>query len=296
MNDISKASRQQKASALLALGLLRDRKSNSVSDVAPSDEELAALLEGSLDTTRRAQIMESLAADPAAFSRWMALVEAADTLGIEAFAQQPVSMSQRAGVVVKLADFAKNQFRMLATAGTGLAAAASVFLIFSGEPGYRGGVDELYQGYGAGWSQMPAEQIRTRSTGGAFKRALQPDELALRQGVVAGAARLGPEFVLQGVAADITVSAASGEQLSADEQQLLQSLGEVAVLSHFKCTLDGESEFFAGTVKVLESMQPALEVSSSDLAHDVLALIERSGDEQTRVCRLSREMLARAGT
>ena len=284
-----KESKLDKAAALLALGLSQSKADNATF-AAPSDEELAAMLEGKLDTTRRAQIMDSMANDSETFARWMALVETADTLGLESFAQAEAVTTP--GFFASIAESLRNQFKTLAASGTGLAAAASVFLIFSGDSGLDSDIEDLYSSHGSRWSQMPVEQISTRSASGLLKKTLSAEDKALKQGVLKGIESLGPEFSLQGANKSTTATDAEID-LSDKGYALLHSTGEIAALVHFKCALGAEPEFYSQTLGLLEALQPELSANEGATHQALDKVISRSGDDETRVCRFGKTVLDR---
>lgn len=294
---------KEKAAALLALKMTRSEAAYAV----PSDEEFALLLEENAGTktavlgdTRRAQILDSIANDAETFNRWMALVEAAETLGIEAFAAETQSSQQASSaptdsVVVKISDFMQRQWKAVTTAGGGLAAAAAVFMMVA-SPNYQSSVDGLYDGHNQ-WGEKPAKLTVTRSLSTQPKRQWDATDVALYQGLDSGLNRLGDEFAIVGLeqrAKAQDASSLSSSALSSKEQKALAAIGQIAAMSYFKCSLGADEAYFSDAETILASATNALP-SGSTTDSPAVALITSSIDDaanaEDKVCGLSTSLV-----
>lgn len=296
MNEFS-SDNHSKARAILALGLSRE----SLAYTPPSDEELASLLEagavtdgagsnnvGGLDSTRKAQIMDAIANDADTFSRWMSLVDAAETLELAGFSNEKVATKNTQSSVSAIKAFFTNPFKGLATAGGGLVAASALMLLVTTSDDFSSQVDQLYGDYGQEWSSRPADKNALRSVTSTFKKSLSAEDSALHAGVKQGLDRLGDDFILPNLAADKSLS--SDE---AAEKADLLTAGQIAAISHFKCSLEGNPEFFNQTLSMLEKLQPNLLEAGDETSKSLSASFARSGDAETKVCRFSKAVISR---
>jgi len=320
--DIDKAG---KASALLALGLSRETPAYT----EPSEEELACLLEAGLeaknipgiDATRKAQILDAIANDPITFSRWMTLVEAAETLAIAGFspeasaAIESLAAKERPenSVISWLKSLFANPLRGFATAGGSLVAASALMLMVTTTGDYQSQVDKLYGEHGAQWHSLPAEQTSTRSVTSTLKKPLSNEELALLGGVSDGLNNLGEKFSIVNLAhsaspltkqdaspltkqdaSPLTKQDASHSTEIDDElRDALNALGQIAALGHFKCSLGASDEYFSASMALVEKLQPSFEIGADETSLAIRNNLARAGDAETRICRLSKLVIER---
>lgn len=292
-NDLNQTKQQQSA-ALLALGVSGRLESDYPK---PTDEELAQLIENSLDMTRRQQLMHIIANDPDTHKRWMALVDTASTLGIGAFAENTVETASpeanRKSFLAPIIEFFQNPFAGMATAGGGFATAAAVlFLVFSGQPEYQKNIDGLYSDFGDSWQSMPAPRISKRGVTPATQVELSAYDQALQDGMLEGLQLLGPEFFLQGL--DVQQEQLQGNQgLENDQYAALKLSGKAAAISHFKCHLESEDDYFVRAMLSLEGLQPELAKQLDGTSTALQRTIARKGSARDRVCRFSRVVVDR---
>lgn len=291
-----KAANKAKASALLALAVSRE----SAAYAPPSDEELAILLESgitgdsAMDATRKAQIMDGIANDSATFSRWMLLVEAAETLELAGFAEVSTALASSSSsnsILSKLKSFFSNPMRGFATAGGSLVAASALVLMVSTTDQYDTQLDELYGDYGSQWQSSPAPQSTTRSVGGALKKALSIEDLLLREGVVDGLNKLGPQFVISHLSS--ADSDNWSDDIDRDLEVTLDAVGQIAAISFYKCSLGAEAGYFDQTLSLLLNLQPTLAKATDQTSQAISKSLQRSGDAETKVCRVSKLIIAR---
>lgn len=287
------AEQKQRASVLLGLRMTREEPMFA----SPTDEELTAMLENRLDTTRAAQIRHSIAHDPAVFSRWMAVVEMAETLHLAGFAKAPgKAASDTPSLISRIKALFSNPLQGLA-AGGGLAAAAlAVVVVINMPTQYDSGVDQLYDSYGQQWQSLPSQVLPTRSNlTRAQKVELSAADKALKSGIKKGLDRLGDAFVLQQVNdfTDIQDLDSVRSALDTEQYQLLEAVGQAATLSFFKCSLGSNSDYYDATLAYLESTVSKLATYSDSTSELLKETLQRSGDSETRVCRFSKRVVKR---
>lgn len=285
-------SRSDKAAALLALGLSREPAAFD----RPSDEELAQLLEAEagvapMDSTRRAQIMDSIANDAETFARWMALVESAETLGLAGFAASSEARAREksaAGesLLAKITGWFANPLGGLTAAGGGLVAASALFFMVLSPGGLEGQLNDLYEGHGGQWSERPAAVSLTRDLGRDSMRVLNAEDSALSEGVQEGLAALGPEFKLHRL-----LPASEAEPAPESTRKSLQTLraaGKLAAISYFKCSLVAEPEYFERALELQNALAKKLaesgDATSQALRETLQQTRARGNDAETQVC------------
>ena len=284
------------AQAILALSATRQ----PLTYEAPSEEELAALLEAGfsaktvpgMDSTRKAQVIDAIANDSATFSRWMALVDAAETLELAGFGseQKAANTSQQKSSVNWLKSLFSNPLRGLATGG-GMVAASALMLMVTTSDDYQAQIDQLYGAYGESWSSMPAKQTVTRSTTSPFKHALSAEDSALHAGVTAGLNKLEDDFSLLNLAEKSSLSGT--DSLDETLAEHLNIAGQLAALSHFKCSLGANPAYFTETVILLEELEPAFLAATDETSKALSSTLQRKGSTETKVCRFSKQVISR---
>ena len=156
---------------------------------------------------------------------------------------------------------------------------------------YQAELDQLYGDYGGQWQNNPAPQSVTRSTSSAIKKELTIEDLLLREGVVAGLDRLGSEFTLVNLAS--ADSKHWADDIDRDVENALDATGQIAAISYFKCSLGAEDGYFDKTLVMLEQLQPALAKGTGDASGEITKTLQRSGDAETKICRLSKRVVER---
>lgn len=285
MNE-READKRRKAEVLLALGAAQEQ---ALFD-KPTDEELAALVEGTLDTTRKAQLMNVIANDAESYARWVAAVEMADTLQLGAFAPQAATDAGtgKVSLLARLAAFVKNPLQ-LAPVGGGLAATALVIFLVGTPTDYQGEVDGLYKDYGQQWQGFPGASVQTRSLTKPKPPVLNAQDQVLKLGIQQGLQRLGDDFSLHNLSpepdADISDSRAGLEKA---QFNALQAAGQAAVLSYFKCAVGAAPEYFQQALALQQSLQ--LQQYSDETSQQLAAALDMtdaSETAETAVCRFS---------
>lgn len=287
-----KADSNAKASALLALAISRE----STTYASPSDEELAMLLESgasgdsAMGATRKAQIMDCIANDPVIFDRWMGLVEAAETLELAGFAAV-LAASPESSFISRVKSFFSNPLKGFAAAGGSMVAASALMFMVSTTDQFDAELDRLYGDYGTQWQSSPVRQSTTRSVSGVLKKALSIEDLVLREGVVGGLEKLGPNFAINNLAS--ADSDNWSNNIDRELENVLDVLGQLAAISYYKCSLGAEAGYFDQTVSIISHLQPTLTQAADQTSQAISANLQRSGDAETKVCRLSKLVIER---
>lgn len=289
---------REAAQALLALGLTREQAEFHV----PSDEELARLIEQNtsepLDSTRKAQIMDAIANDPATFERWMGLVETAHTLELGNFAADAAHVESSStsvnedspSLLSQFVSFIGDHVRGLMAAGgaMGMAAVALVFLL---PVGMDSRVSGLYDDYGQQWDSQPEQLDVIRGGKSTTVAELSVEDSQLKSGIQAGLALLGSDFRIRGI--DETVSDAPTDSIDSDKAFALNAIGQIAAISHFKCSLGASDEYYRKAWDAIQAFAPEFETADDDTSKALSKTIKRQGNAETQVCRVSKVVVAR---
>lgn len=280
------------AQALLALGLTREKADFRV----PSDEELAQLLDpeqSPMEATRKAQVMDAIANDPATFSRWMALVDTAETLELGPFSLAAHATAQRAdqapSLISRLRRALSDNLRAVLATGGAAAMAMGLALVFLLPVGMDSRVTRLYDDFGTQWSTRP-EQLDVIRGGQRAAETLSAVDQRLQQGVVAGQARLGEDFAIRNLN---TTSATDTSALPDSVSESLFMLGQVAAISHFKCALGADERYFDESWALILALSPALMTQDDATTQTLAKILAREGKAETQVCRVSKAVIAR---
>lgn len=298
-------SNRDRAASLLAVTLSRGQATYA----APTDEELACLLADNLsaehstgesntvayrlDPTRKAQIMDSIAADPECYSRWVSLVESADTLGFEVFADSKATASVKASGG-GFFSFLQERWLSFSTAGGGMVAAAAVFLMLA-SPGYDAGVNDLYSDYGT-WEEKPSKLSTTRSLEKRSDIVWDAADQSVYAGLQKGLTRLGDEFEIANLAKP---EADDASALSTQQTKALEAIGQLTAIAYFKCSLGATPAFFEETFALMQSAKQDLSTLESETARLIHSTIQddvkenRDSIAEQQVCELSANLVKR---
>ncbi len=285
---------QDTAKAMLALGLSRDQADFRV----PSDEELAQMLDpqakSGLDATRQAQIMDAIANDPATFSRWMAAVEMAETLGIGNFAadaafEKEETRSSETTLFSRIASFVSEHLGGVMATGGAAAMAMGLAIVFMLPVGMDSQVSRLYDDYGNQWTDKPQQLDMIRGAESADSQLSAADQ-RLQQGIQAGLERLGEDFRIRNLN---TASNTDTTELDAELNESLYALGQIAAMSHFKCSLGAEEAYYETSWRLINELALTLRKADNESAKALTKVIDRQGKAETQVCRVSKAVVAR---
>ncbi|TNC81022.1 MAG: hypothetical protein C9356_10495 [Oleiphilus sp.] len=280
------------AEALLALGMTREQ----AKFLPPSEEEMAQLLDSeaaqALDPTRKAQIMDAIANDPETFSRWMNAVDMAKTLQVGNFAENvsfETSSERPTTLVSRIGQFLAEHVRaVMATGGAGVAVAFAVVLMLP--VGMDSQVSRLYDDFGGQWAAQPQKLDVIRSGKTQQQAALSIPDQRLKEGVEAGLAMLGEDFrITQLNQSSVTDTSSLETELS----ESLFALGQIAAISHFKCFLGAEKDYYSASWALIQDLAPAIKAGSDETSKALAKTLDRKGSAETQVCRIGKQVVAR---
>lgn len=265
----------------------------------PSDEELAAFLEGKLDTARRAQITGYLANDTACYQRWLRCIEANVALGdvgSTASRTEPV----RAGFLERLKEILFGHRAVPAFAGSFAVIVLAVVILLETGQDYDMAVDRLYADFGPGlklqWANTDdINRLKEFSSNRSFSllpKTKSETRQVLESGYRSGAKSLGSDkFKQLNINIDHFAQLDKANVMKNRETQALYELGRSLALSTMQCKLTPGSAGLANTRKVMAGLMSELQGSG---AEEITKLrIRFSGKSDTdAVCNMTRGALA----
>ncbi|MDI9245941.1 hypothetical protein [Marinobacter sp. CHS3-4] len=256
----------------------------------PDPEELAALYEGALSETRRAEVLSHLAGDDAVYAQWLMSFEYAEELGILGEDPIPEAASVTAGETAREdhgASFAgklKNLFNLYTLVpGTALAGLA-VFMLFF-QASQPSGVEGLYQEYGV--SASGQLQLPTRSLGNFWDEP-EPERFVVSQGFKTGLDRLAID------ASSMKLLANESEQpgtdaLRDDQRATLSAVGQWAAITYVQCS-GQTADYFVAAEHVWKSLRTRLDTIDTSYAEnltDRASQLDGTEAADRRVCALA---------
>lgn len=279
----NKPDNAEMAKAMLALAL--HQKQAPPLGAEPSDEELAILLEGGLDATRKAQILGHIAHDGQVYHRWMMLLENADATDYFSEIDQPAQHSSAQKNVAseswlqRLFDWLSQPVGLSALGGLATACLV-VFIALSGKPGYQGEIDDYYANYPL---TPPTWDYRPKSP---FLPEWSEQAHVVAQGVQAGLDTLGPPFSIPGFAgAPETQAKNPVKSLPSQQREALLAAGKLAAWLYFACQQPGEMRDLSKLAKTARELNKPLE--SSEFFYK-----ERLTANQDALCAYGRWVIA----
>lgn len=281
------------ASVKLALAAVQNSLGSADESVGqnPTLEDLCALRDGQLDATRRAQLLAFLAADEQVYQQWLQVLEA-NPLNVGHHAEQIAEEAVASGWRERLGSL----FAGRAPWAMGSAFAAVFALGVMVQSPQLSSVqnpelDRLYSDYGSAWSASPDSlpALATRNSG-LMKNASAAKQ-ALFVGAEQGLQELGSEFPSSWLPA-LEVDPDTVAEIDPELFASLHSSGKLTTLSHFKCQLDGQPEFFTSTSAVLDELQASLLAQPGELALTLAESIAVEGPAREKVCGFARQVLA----
>lgn len=281
MDQIESNDNRARASALLGVRLTKT--AGNIVGERPTVEEFTALYEGSLGTTRRAQVLGYLTEDPTVYRQWLEVVAAQAALDTTPEAAQQTE-SQTQSLFARLGAWLREHAAIPAGVGTFAAAALVVVLILPGQEhtGAWDSVDTLYSDYGDDWQLSPSTLERRTVRGGTAPVSASAEQQALYLGLRAGLDELGaafPDSWLREMPIDATLDA-----LPQDTLEALRAAGQLATLARFQCQLQGSDAFYTQADKTLADLQPVLKQHTSRVTRHLVGAIDQPGEASDRVC------------
>ena len=283
-------SNDKKALGTALLGLRGGKSGGAPVGAPPTVEEFGALYEGSLDDTRRAQVLSHIAADPEVYRAWIEVASAQSTL-IESLESTERPETAGESLLGRLGSWVRESFAIPVGAGAFAAAALVAVLIIPGEePGEAlSEIDRMYGEYGTQWQVSPGT-LYDREVRGTSSTSVSGEEQALYEGLRQGLDQLGDEFPQKWLA-PVEVDA-QVESLAPELRAALTDMGRLATLARFQCQLEGSAAFFASAEQSMDRLAGKLELSDSRLTVKLAKAIDQPGEPAERVCDFSREVVA----
>jgi hypothetical protein len=266
-----KSDDNQKTIAQIALQFSASQ-SEQIIGAEPTDEELAALYENKLDSTRRAQIMSHIANSPALHTRWIRYVETLSYLNV------PVKELPKTQINNKnrFSTFIDNLFNKKSVFAGGFATAAILVIVVSILPqqndidvqlSLNGAYDQWGGSLEQEWNQLPTGQKPTpnyASDRSFFSEPKEKSELqqVLETGFKISMNKIGKKpFKDYGIDSSIlsTVSSADvSNSMTASHYEALKHTGQIAGLAAVQCKLDVKSPRVDELKTALEALQKQL--------------------------------------
>jgi hypothetical protein len=298
--------------ALAQLALQLGQQATSVVGSEPNDEELAALYENRLDTTRRAQIMGHIANNPAVYQRWIRCVETLSFMEeVEAQSTSaPISQESPAYKTqeqLKPKGFLDSFLEWISghragVFGGGFATAAIALLVvflfpYQKEMNVQQQLDDAYLSWGIllndEWAAFPTHKKPKRkfaSSRSFFDKPKSDIQQALETGFKTGVEKLGKESY-QGFGIDIdnlaSVNASQVATLTAEQYQALTQTGQLTSIIAIQCTMDPSSNRITNLYPVVQSLIKQVKIISDNQAQKLVSGVEAITDKNSAVCHFS---------
>lgn len=264
----------------------------------PTAEDFGALYEGSLDATRRAQVLSHITTDRAIYRRWLEVVEGQASLDPQLSATDQVAATHsRPSLLSRLSRWMRESLWVPAGAGSVAAAALVVVMLLPSNeqgpaPGAWDDVDTIYSEFGNQWNRAPGTLSDRRVRGAKTPSAPTAEQQALYEGMRDGLAALDdtlPQMWLPELAVDPAQVQALPEAL----HDTLRAAGRLATLARFQCQLDGTTAFFDQAAVSMDKLGGALrEQGLSRTSQDLVKTIEQPGESADRVCEFAAAAVA----
>ena len=254
----------------------------------PSDEDLAALAEGTLDAARRAEVMSYLAGDSGCYEHWVALCGARAAIGEDAAASGPAPAGEdppNPGPLRRLADWLWQP----APAGA-LAALAAVALVMGPgyiSPDYSRAIDRIYEDVAY---ESVAAPLPTRNM-----RALAPPQVDLsttrqlmESGARAGLTAISPDLSLPGLAFELSsLSNYNRLGMLRPSWRARYELGRLTAVARWQCRNAAQDADYGAMLTQYGALRRALGAAiyteQAEVEH-LLASLDLAGDARDRVC------------
>ena len=298
--------------ALAQLALQLGQQPTSVVGSEPSDEELAALYENRLDTTRRAQIMGHIANNPFVYQRWILCVETL-TFMEELEAQSTSALTRQESSIYKTSEQAKLKGFLesllgwisghrAGVFGGGFATAAIALLVvflfpFQKDINVQQQLDDAHLSWGIllndEWAAFPAEKKPKRkfaSNRSFFSKPKSEIQQAIETGFKTGVEKLGND-PYQGFGIDIdnlaSVNASEVASLTTEQYQALIQTGQLNSITALQCTMNPSSSRITNLYPAAQSLITQLKTSADKEVQKLVSGIEKTADKNAVVCEFS---------
>jgi hypothetical protein len=269
---------KERCLALLTLQLreLHLNDTHQIPDLVVSDEDLIALLNGTVDAENRARILHALANDKESYRRWLDLVASGESNIEDRLAEQPdcLDHASKSSPWLWFGEWIKPLYY----SGAVMASAAfAYFMIFTGSPLHQSQIDELYAEFDSR-SLLITNNLTSKSANTWYmdKSSINPSEdrsallRIVADGMQAGLNRLGAGARIPGVEIgrvdeqhiDVNIN------LAKEDRDILYAMGRLLTLSYFHCQQSDQASFFTSAHGIYQEMGSKLHqntASSADL-------------------------------
>ena len=256
---------------------------------APSDEELAAYLEGVIDASRRAQISAYLAHDNETYQRWLRCI----TANAERMAPV-IETVQKVGFLSRLGSLF--EVRNSALGGGLLAAAIAAVLLV--QPIFFGGgvnqqIDKLYGDYSPQidqrWGQVSDfSLLKEYSSNRSFSlipKTYSKEQRLMQSGFRQGAESLGVKKFTE---LNINLDAMATDAADNEEQELIYALGRVAALGYMGCKLGLPADDFSKLAATIELLLTEPVITKTDQLNALQSAYFSDKSRAKAVCHFSK--------
>lgn len=268
---------------IVALSLRLTRRQSAQSRL-PTEEDLAALFDGTLSSERRKKVLSALVSNPEAYAEWMEFVESAEYLGIEpATAEMPAlkKHNEIKSFWYTVLDNAKSALASYSVY-SGLAIAA-LLLLFVRLDTNVSPTSELYEKFSIHGAPSPHLPIKAMTPSG---KQTSLEQLLIQQGYHEGLKELGLVDAISEIESVSIEAQAAASNIGQKNVELFKEVGRWKAISEMYCIGRGSPRFFAQAHKVMRDIGFSIEESAGEYARTVpeklqqLAAEENSQKEQ----------------
>jgi hypothetical protein len=271
---------KERCLALLTLHLHEQHQSDAhqIASREASDDDLIALLDGTLNDKERAHIMHTIANDKVSYRRWLELVETAEITNENPLKASPSNLGHAA--LPTLRQWFSDRISPLHYLGAVLASAVVVYLMFfTATPLYQSQIDELYAEFDSR-SLLATENLTGKSTNTWPMDKLNHNSIESRStmlrlvanGMQAGLDSLGDGATIPGVVIHRLDEQHldDSNNLKIEDQTMLYAIGRLLTLSYFHCQQNDQTPFFPNALRIYQELGSKLRqktASSTDLVN-----------------------------
>ncbi|MFV2061233.1 MAG: hypothetical protein ACC653_11170 [Gammaproteobacteria bacterium] len=286
-----------KALAQLALQFASSQP-EKIAGIAPTDEDLTALYENQLDTTRRAQIFSHIANNINVHERWVRCVE---TLSYMDELESHVPLSETAENGNKLTDFLSKLFNTKLILGGGFSTAAVVVIMILILPqqadiniqlSFNGAYDKWGASLKQDWASLPDAKKPEPDYASDRSFFSEPKQKSQIQQVLETGFKLGVDEIGHTPFKDFGIVSTSLSNIpnsevtaimSAQQYDSLLQTGRLAAFAALQCRIDNSSERLEVFSTALSTLRQQLAELQFNDAKELMTLT--ATDTTSAVCQ-----------
>jgi hypothetical protein len=255
---------KERCLALLTLQLHEQHLNDThqIPDLVVSDEDLIALLNGTVDAENRARILHALANDKESYRRWLDLVASGESNVENRFAENP-DCTNNASKYSPWQWFGEWVKPLYYSGAVVASAAFAFFMIFTDTPLYQSQIDELYAEFDS--RSLLKTDILTRKSANTWlmekssNNSGEDRSVLLR--IVAGGMQAGLNSLEDGARIPGVDIGRVDEQridvninLAKEDRDILYAMGRLLTLSYFHCQQSDQASFFPSAHGIYQDM------------------------------------------